>query len=162
MGYTVPPAFVDGVPLLGSQLTILGNDIIDLDARTRPVSGGVVTTQTTTSTTYADLATVGPVVTLLTGTVALVVLTAEIDTTGAGVAPRMGFAISGATTVVANDVWGLKVDAGTTALVQASFAVLVVGLTPGMNIFTAKYRVVGGTGTFLNRGVLVWPGANLS
>lgn len=162
MGYTTPPPFVSGLSLPAASLTILGNDIVDLDARTRPASAGVATSQTTTSTSYTDLATVGPAVTLLTGTAALVIVTAEVDTTGAAVVPRMGFAISGASTVAATDTWGIKVDAGAAALIQTSFAVLVTGLTPGTNIFTAKYRVGSGTGTFLNRGLTVWPANNLS
>jgi len=162
MAYTVPPGFVAGASLPASSLTILGNDIVDLDARTRPSSAGVATSQTTTSTSYTDLPTVGPAVTLLTGTAALVIVTAEVDTTGAGIVPRMGFAISGATTVAATDVWGIKVDAGAAALLQLSFTVLVQNLTPGTNIFTAKYRVVSGTGTFLNRGLTVWPANKLS
>jgi hypothetical protein len=162
MGYTVPPGFSAGVALPAASLTILGNDIVDLDARTRPASGGVATSQTTTTTSYTDLATIGPAVTLLTGTAALVIVTAEVDTTGAGVTPRMGFAISGASTVAATDLWGIKVDAGAAALLQLSFAVLVQNLTPGTNIFTAKYRVGSGTGTFLNRGITVWPANKLS
>lgn len=161
MGYTVPPAFTAGAVLLGPQLTILGDDIVDLNARTSPASAGVATSQTTTSTSYTDLATVGPAVTLATGNVAIVVLTAEVDTTGAGVTPRMGFAVSGATTLVASDIWGLKVDAGAAALLQMSFLVLATGLTAGTNTFTAKYRVGSGTGTFLNRGITVWPGNKL-
>jgi hypothetical protein len=162
MGYAAPPAFVAGLSLPASGLTILGNDIVDLDARTRPSSAGVATSQTTTSTSYTDLATVGPAVTLLMGSAVLLIVTAEVDTTGAGVVPRMGFAISGASTLAATDTWGLKVDAGAACLIQASFAVLVTGLTPGTNIFTAKYRVSSGTGTFLNRGIVVWPGNNVS
>lgn len=162
MGYTIPPAFTAGAVLLGPQLTILGDDIVDLNARTSPSSAGVATSQTTTSTSYTDLATVGPAVTLATGNVAIVVLTAEVDTTGAGVTPRMGFAVSGATTLVASDIWGLKVDAGAAALLQMSFVVLATGLTAGTNTFTAKYRVGSGTGTFLNRGITVWPGNKLA
>lgn len=162
MGYVAPPGFVAGVSLPAASLTILGNDIVDLDARTQPASAGVATSQTTTSTSYTDLATVGPAVTLLTGTAALVIVTAEVDTTGGGVVPRMGFAVSGASTVAATDTWGLKVDAAAACLIQASFAVLVTGLTPGVNTFTAKYRVGSGTGTFLNRGITVWPANKLA
>lgn len=162
MTYVDPPNVVAGsVVSASAYLNPVGLDIIDLNARTSPSSAGVATSQTTTSTSYTDLATVGPAVTLVTGNVAIVVLTAEVDTTGAGVTPRMGFAVSGATTLVASDIWGLKVDAGAAALLQMSFLVLATGLTAGTNTFTAKYRVGSGTGTFLNRGITVWPGNKL-
>lgn len=162
MAWTPAPTYPVGSLLTSSLMNKISANLTDLDARSRPLSGGVATSETTTSLTYTDLGTVGPSVALVTGTAVMVVLAAEIDTPGSGVAPRMGFAISGASTVAATDAWCLKVDAAGAVLNQASFAVLVTGLTPGSNTFTAKYRVAGGTGTYLNRGLMVWPATNLT
>lgn len=159
MGYTAPPAFAAGVALPAASLTILGNDIVDLDARTKPSSASVTTNQTTTSTSYTDLATVGPVATLVTGTAALVAIFAALSCTAGGTA-LMGFAVSGATVLAASDTQALS-NPGTTFF---QFGVLfeVTGLTPGTNTFTVKYRVTGATGSFVSRQIVVWPGNKLS
>ena len=97
----------------------------------------VTTSQATTSTSYTDLATAGPAVTVTTGTSALV----TIQTLGAGAVSNrqfMSFAISGATTVAA----GTYVQGVTTAT-DDSFRVssfVVSGLTAGSNTFTTKYK----------------------
>jgi hypothetical protein len=114
----------------------------------RPSSAVVATQQQTTSTSYTDLGTVGPAVTLETGAAAKVTVTAASNTTA-----FMGFAISGATTRAATDTDALRVDSGSTS--RASMTTLVTGLTPGSNTFTAKYRVIGGTGTWLDRAIIV-------
>src|SRR5204863_159889 len=62
----------------------------------------VAAAQTTTSTPYTHLATVGPAVTLETGTTVLVVLAAEMKHNG--VRHYMSVAISGATTTTAATV----------------------------------------------------------
>lgn len=162
MAWTGPPNYPVGSPLTSTLMNKISGNLIDLDARSRPVSGGVLTSETTTSATYTDLATVGPTFALITGVSAMVVLSALVQTPGSGVSPRMGFAISGATTVAATDTWCVNVDSSTVVNAQASFAVLVTGLNPGSNTFTGKYRVSGGTGTFANRGLMVWPATNLT
>lgn len=110
--------------------------------------------QSTSSTSYVDLTTVGPIVTITTGTEALVwVGGSESNSTTSGCA--MGFAVSGASTIAAADAtsFGFQGGAG-----QAGRGMWMgkVTLTAGSNVFTAKYRVTGGTGTFDSRrlGVL--------
>lgn len=122
-------------------------------------TANVDTSETTTSTTYTDLTTAGPAVTVVTGTKALVMVRGGLDqSVGTGV-PRMAFAVSGATTRVAADSEALGtygVAGGTpTGYVAASQFVLVTGLTAGSNTFTAKYRTTAGTGRFENRGIYV-------
>lgn len=121
-----------------------------------PQAAAVATEQTTTSTSYADLSTSGPAVTVATGTKALVRLGCQVKNTGAANIVAMGFAVSGASTVAASD------GAATVALAQVAGyyqqlfrEVLVTGLTAGNNTFTAKYRVGGGTGSFLRRDISV-------
>lgn len=129
-------------------------------------TASVATSQTTTSTTYADLATVGPAVTVNTGTSAFVGIRGEFgrsDATASNVAQvRMAYAVSGATTIAATDVLGLSAtglwwDTGTAKRVATGGVFLQTGLTPGSNTFTAKYRVSVGTGTYVDRLLWVLP-----
>lgn len=116
----------------------------------------VATSQDTTSTSYTDLATVGPAVTVTTGPQALVVVRGAISNSGVG-SSRMSYEVSGSSAVAASDTQcvGVFGTAGTGVL--ASDASLITGLTPGSNTFTAKYRVSSGTGTFSTRRIVVFP-----
>lgn len=127
----------------------------------RPSTAAVATSQTTTSTSYTDLATSGPAVSLETGTTALVTVTAGISNTVSGSQiSAMGFAISGATTVAASDSFSLQnqaLAAVAGAQIVASASFYVTSLTAGTNTFTSKYRVTGGTGSFALRSIIVEP-----
>lgn len=116
-------------------------------------SAEVLTSQTTTSTSYTDLATAGPAVTLTTGTKALVIVQSNQSST-AGSA-LMAFAVSGASTIAASDDYHAQ-NASTNAL-SACALISLTGLTAGSNTFTAKYRVSAGTGTYKNRRIAVIP-----
>jgi hypothetical protein len=122
------------------------------------VAANVVTSQTTVSTTYVDLATVGPTVTLTvpaSGRV-LVSVTSDMSNSTGGGSNFMGFAISGADTRAAADTNALILGGNTLQAATASF--IVTGLTAnGSDTFTAKYRVSGGTGTFSNRSIWAIP-----
>jgi hypothetical protein len=111
--------------------------------------------QATTSTSYTDLATAGPAVTVTTGTKALVIVGAEIYN-GSNQNFYMGFAVSGANTLAAADATALGLGGSNNSIVVASSrAVLVTGLTAGSNTFTAKYRVLTDTGHWGNRQITV-------
>ena len=116
----------------------------------------VATSQDTTSTSYTDLATVGPAVTVTTGPLALVVVRGAISNSGTG-SSRMSYEVSGASTQAAADAQcvGVFGTAGTGVL--GGDMSLATGLTAGSNTFTAKYRVSSGTGTFSTRRILVFP-----
>ena len=122
-------------------------------------SAQVLTGQSTSSTTYTDLATAGPAVTLTTGTSALVlVISGYTDTSSVGPALCMSFAVSGATTIAASDDFrgALSADSGYNASSIAMLTKLTT-LTAGTNTFTAKYRMsAAGTGSFSNRSITVW------
>lgn len=117
---------------------------------------------TTTSTTYTDLsggAAVGPVVTVDTGPMAVVVIACQLGNAGTGSA-RMAYDVSGATTIAAADNRGIGVFGVAGVTVTTGTSVLHFGgvsLTPGSNTFTAKYRVSSGTGTFQSRRIAVLP-----
>jgi hypothetical protein len=121
-------------------------------------SATVATAQNTASTTYTDLATVGPAVTLTTGTKALVIVTCFTYGGDASLYTYMSYAVSGATTIAASDAVALVVKqpgASSYTGVRAS-AASVPTLTAGSNTFTAKYRQsVDTDDTFSNREIFV-------
>ena len=117
-------------------------------------TGYVLTSETTASTTYTALTTAGPSDTATSGAAALVAIACATSNTGAN-STLMSFAVSGASTVAASDdfaVFTTGTSGGTTGMIF-----LVSGLTPGSNIFTAQYRVTGGTGTYSRRRMVVIP-----
>lgn len=120
-----------------------------------PRANNVDTTETSTSLTYTDLTTVGPAVTLLTGAAVIVTLTAQMANSGAGAGTIAAFAVSGASTIAAND--NQSIANQTTVAQTASGSFNVTGLTPGLNTFTMKYRVGATTGTWLRRNIAVTP-----
>lgn len=107
-------------------------------------SARVDASQTTTSTAWADLATVGPVVPVTIGASgrALVVLSSDL-TAPTGGAASMSFAVSGATTRAVQG--GVEtITNSLSSLLRVSRVCLVTGLTPGANTFTAKYASSNG------------------
>jgi hypothetical protein len=115
----------------------------------------VDTEQTTTSTTYADLTTAGPAVTITTGTRAIVRISALMYQTTGGTG-FVSVAVSGATTVAANDTDALTY-ASTTFGSSMSRDILIDGLTPGSNTFTMKYRTTANTLNAGRRTISVTP-----
>lgn len=122
-----------------------------------PQSAVVATSQTTTSTSYTDLATSGPAVTVTTGTKALVTVGGGLGANTAGEYPSMSFAVSGASTVAASDTTRLQVSEPFNGDgMNLSRTAYVTGLTAGANTFTAKYKSGSGTTvTFANRNITV-------
>jgi hypothetical protein len=102
----------------------------------------VATAQDSSSTSYTDLTTAGPAVTVTTGTKALVIVTTSFQNSAGSVQNYfMDFAVSGATTRSASDATAVKfLPANSGQQMRASAATLVT-LTAGSNTFTAKYRV---------------------
>lgn len=121
-------------------------------------TASVSATQTTTSASYTDLSTVGPAVTVTSGTRVLVMFSAVIQNATANAGSRMSVAVSGASTVAASDSIALIVD-GQAASNSASLSVatLFTGLTAGSNTFTAKYMASSGTGSFGTRRIVAVP-----
>jgi hypothetical protein len=115
----------------------------------------VDTSQTTSSTSYAALATAGPLVAATTGTQALVWINSTIANSASNTSAA-SFAISGATTTAADDTWDIQQDGGTGAANRYSSCALMP-LTPGSNTFTMLYKVSSGasTGTFSRRRIQV-------
>lgn len=125
-----------------------------------PSTDFIDTQQTTASTTYTDLATVGPTVTVTTGTKAIVIVGGRVGpvTTGGTASCKLSWAVSGATTVAASDNWAAGiVGQSTTGVNYTSRWYLATGLTAGSNTFRAKYAVSSGTGTYQYRSLHVIP-----
>jgi hypothetical protein len=112
--------------------------------------------QTTTSTSYTDLATVGPSVTLSTGTSALVQLSSLVTAGATGAVSLLSVAVSGASTIAATDAKAVFTSSSSGSFqIAAGRAVVIGGLTAGTNTFTIKYRVTASTGTFEGRELFV-------
>lgn len=115
----------------------------------------VSASETTVSTTYADLTTTGPAVTLTTGTRALVWMNCQISNSGAS-GSYASHAITGATASAAVDSTAIIADQPTGGgLPRYGTCDLRTGLTAGVNTFTMQYRVTAGTGTFQKRRIVV-------
>jgi len=118
----------------------------------------VATQETTSSATYTDLTTAGPAVTVTTGTKALVILTSNMrDREDRGW--FMSYAVSGATTISADDTRALSMVTPTqpAGIYQVSFAHVVTSLSAGSNTFTAKYRTISTahSAVFKDRSIFV-------
>lgn len=119
--------------------------------------GSVLTTaETTTSTSYTDLTTAGPAVTVETGPSAMVIVHASLENSGAG-SSRMAYEITGDSSIAPADNRGIGVFGVAGAGVICSSVSIHKDLTPGTNTFTAKYRVSSGTGSFSSRRLGVFP-----
>ena len=127
-----------------------------------PVSGNFATAQTnsaqtTTSTTYVDLATVTSV-TVITGTSALCIWHSAAANAANNAGVYVSVAVSGATTVAASDTIANYTQTPSSSL-GIYFPIhsghIFTGLTAGSNTFTIKYRTGSGTATFDTRGIQV-------
>lgn len=154
MAWTTPRTFVTGEVETAS---IFNTHLRDNLTALQPQANAVVTLESTASTTYTNLTTVGPSVTLTTGTSVLVDVCCGMFNAGASDGGAMSYAVTGATTLAASDGNALEsVLGGGSQLMQASFTYLQTGLTAGSNTFTAKYHAInGGTANFTNRLIIV-------
>lgn len=118
----------------------------------------VATSEGTASTSYTDLATSGPTVTITTGVRAFVMMQARAFNSTANSESWMGFAISGATTLSAADSLACMRESGANNQDGTiTFASMVTGLTSGSNTFTAKYRANANTANFQYRRLAILP-----
>lgn len=125
----------------------------------RGADNRIATSETTTSTSYTDLATSGPAVTVTVGSngILLVLWGAAMINSASGNFTRMSWAASGANTIAAGTHEAyMKSESGAGDLTVFRHVVLT-DLTPGSTTLTGKYIVSGGTGTFLNRELSAIP-----
>lgn len=154
-----------GDPVTASQLNDHGSAIIALQAMaTNAAQAYVATPETTASTTYTDLTTTTDQVTVTIGSsgMALVFISAQTLNNTGGYGSPVGFAVSGATSIAADDtrcIWFVAPASGWTNPGGAAGApYLLTGLNVGSTTFKMKYKTTGGgTGTFAYRRIAVIP-----
>lgn len=142
----------------------VGNGVNTIAERI-PAEAAVLTLESTTSTSYTDLATVGPTVSVTTGQNAIVIVHCSCANSTTTTAARMAYEVSGATSITPSDNRGVgNFGAIGVGGIQSGVAVHGFGgsgpsLTPGVNTFTSKYRAgaPGGQADFLSRRIVVIP-----
>lgn len=126
-------------------------------------TAAVGSAESTSSTTFTDLATAGPAVTVTIGPsgILLVGFDARIDNNTAAKWSAMSFALSGGNTRAAGDGEAIEVNQNVAALpLHFGASYMITGLAAASTTITAKYRVRDGvtTGTFDERRlwVITW------
>lgn len=135
------------------------NAIVERETKT----ANVATSESTSSTTYVDLTTVGPTVSVTTGTTAFVFISCNLSNDTASAQSCASYAITGATTRTSDaslNETAIIIDGLGAASNQMRLGSwdLRTDLTAGTNVFTMKYRA-GGVGEMIaqNRAIVVWP-----
>lgn len=127
----------------------------------RQVKGATVSTSSTTSSTaYTNLAaTVGPTVTVTTGTQALVWIAAGMSTDTTNAAILASCVVSGASSIAADDTFSITLDGVVANNTMRYGSAHLFTLTAGSNVFTMVYRTGSGAtvGTFGQREIIVLP-----
>lgn len=115
--------------------------------------------QTTTSAAYIDLATPGPnvEVTINPSGLALVIFGCQLVNNTTGEVCTMSFNASGANTIPVGTYTYVAGASLSVVTVDATKVLLLTGLQPGSTLFSCKYKVTAGTGTFSNRVLSVIP-----
>jgi hypothetical protein len=118
---------------------------------------GVATSESTTSATYTDLATVGPVITLPLAGDYKIATTATVVNSSAGSGGAVSFSVSGAAANTATDADSIRITTVSVTVLQASsVSVSKTGLTAAA--VTMRYRLtVSGTATFTSRVLTAVP-----
>jgi hypothetical protein len=116
----------------------------------------VITSETTASTNYADLATAGPEVTVTIGPSGLceVTVSSRMYNGAADTICYMAPVVDGG---AGDDSNAAHNKAGSTTYGVVSRSTLYTGLSAGSHVFTAKYKVSGNTGTWVQRRIIAKP-----
>lgn len=155
--WTSPKTWAVGDVLTASDMntyvrdntSFLGSTVAAVNNTSGGVVGGV--------STFGDLTSggVGPAVSAVTGTKALVFVQADLISTTSGDSCAVGYDVSGATTIAA-DVTRC-VSSGVTSPWQGAAAIVQTGLTAGTNTFTLRYYANAAAAFFANRNIAVMP-----
>lgn len=123
-------------------------------------TAAVTAEQTTSSSSYTNLATSGPSVTIKTGTVVIVMMIAMMGNDSASSATQCSYSISGATTRSASDNWFMTSDglaaAGPNDNLRTNAVAHATTVNAGWNTFTMKYKCTSGTARFSQRQLIIW------
>lgn len=160
MAWTTPKTMGSELGTSADWNTHVRDNLLDLHRRTTAELEYIPGNQTTTSTTYTNLATVGPSATCTVGTtgLVLVILYAAISNTNGSTAGYMSVELSGAVSEAASDANSLAYSSFASGAGHRGSAVIpMTPAGPGTITFTAKYRTDGGTATFGDRRIVVIP-----
>ena len=136
--------------IVSNGANILAERIPDGDVETGSVN--------TASTSYVYLAPSPQVANATTGTKAIVLWSAGISNSTAGAISYASFDITGATTASSGDSLSVAFESSAASdFATIGNAMLHTGLTAGSNTFTMQHRVTAGTGTYINRRLMVIP-----
>lgn len=123
-----------------------------------PAEQYIDTSESTTSTTFGNLATTGPTIVATTGSGGIISISSQIQNNTVNSYGGMGYDVSGATTVAASDDRALFFMSATANALYCASNLMLQGLTTGSNTVTARYRAgTSGTATFQRRRVMVFP-----
>jgi hypothetical protein len=140
----------------GARQTISGAGSNQVAAR-QVAQASVATSQNTSSTSYTDLATPGPSVTVTTGTRCLIILSATMATNAANAYANATWTVSGATSTTSG--WAIISYRSAVANDQIRMSGIDYpgSINAGTNTFKMVYSASGGTATFVYRNIIVWP-----
>lgn len=175
MTWTAPMTWVDGNALTAAQMntyvrdnsletapakaTAIGHLFVTTGANgireSIPTLAIIATSETTTSTSYTDLASPGPEVEPITGQRALVFLTSRCVNSGAGGRCAISYDVNGSGSSDGS-AW-ISESGLANGMYRGTCFDVATSLTGGQNMFTMKYRVTANTGTFVNRILYVIP-----
>lgn len=111
--------------------------------------------ETTASTSYTNLATNGPLVTMATGVQALVWISVQQGNSSASASTATSYEVTGATTQAAGSTVAIINDSTAIGSLHRGGVTNLQALTPGTNTFRMQYLVSGSTGTYLRRRIVV-------
>ena len=141
------------------KLTPKGTGRVVVNGAGIPTRNIVATSETTTSTTYAALATAqATTVTVGSSGMLLVGIKSTLQNSTLGAEAHMSFALSSANTLAADDARDIMFIAPVNGYyVRAGNTFLLTGLTAGSTVVTAQFRVSANTGTFSQRDLWAMP-----
>jgi hypothetical protein len=123
-----------------------------------PTQASIATTEFTSSASFVDLLTVGPSITVVTGTKALVFIAATLSQNTVDAYAVASYDVTGATTLAPSTSTSLNYrNASVNQQFRASFTDWNTSLNAGTNTFTMKYVANGGTAAFATRNLFVIP-----
>lgn len=151
-GITIDPAYIGGN---SSSPGVYSSSAVNAISEMRVGQETINTAETTTSSVFIDLATVGPSVQVTANNLAIVFVSVGLSANTTSTA-AVGWEVAGATTVAAaNNCPSINLAADRQITIGSCRS---QSLTAGINLFTMQYVVSAGTtGTFYRRHMSVWP-----
>ena len=120
-----------------------------------PSTGYTATDESTTSATYvAPTTATNATITVGANGLALVMWSAGLY--GAATIQRLSVAVSGASTVAANDNWSMRSDVATFQNISG-ISHLFTGLNPGSTTFSLQFKTASGTTHIFERSITAIP-----